>query len=121
MDDLHLDNVIIATHDKARLLSFYHDVLGLPHATTNKLISNGILLHPMQHSAVQGPPAEPYRVMLTFTVADIHATAERLHKRGVVFVREPEREPWGGWVATFCDPDGNYLQLMQVSETDAAS
>ena len=33
---------------------------------------------------------------------------------GFVFSREPAREDWGGWVATFADPDGNVLQLMQL-------
>ena len=36
---------------------------------------------------------------------------------GVVFTRAPEREEWGGWVATFADPDGNVLQLMQLPVT----
>jgi catechol 2,3-dioxygenase-like lactoylglutathione lyase family enzyme len=31
---------------------------------------------------------------------------------GVVFERPPEREDWGGTVATFHDPDGNTLQLF---------
>ena len=31
-----------------------------------------------------------------------------------VRTRAPEREEWGGWVATFADPDGNVLQLMQL-------
>ena len=32
--------------------------------------------------------------------------------QGVEFIREPEREDWGGWIATFLDPDGNVLQLL---------
>jgi hypothetical protein len=32
----------------------------------------------------------------------------------VVFSRRPEREAWGGVVATFADPDGNTLQLMEL-------
>ncbi len=27
---------------------------------------------------------------------------------------KPEQESWGGWVATFKDPDGNVLQLLQL-------
>jgi len=26
----------------------------------------------------------------------------------------PEREHWGGWIATLQDPDGNILQLLQL-------
>ncbi len=37
----------------------------------------------------------------------------RLLARGVTFIRDPEREPWGGVITTFLDPDGNYLQLIE--------
>jgi predicted enzyme related to lactoylglutathione lyase len=51
--------------------------------------------------------------MLNFAVTDIATTAEVLRGRGVRFVREPSPEPWGGWIATFTDPDGNLVQLLQ--------
>ena len=49
-----------------------------------------------------------------FGVEDIHAEAMRLTCFGVEFIRQPAQEAWGGWVATFKDPDGNILQLLQV-------
>ena len=52
--------------------------------------------------------------MVNLTVADIGAAHERLRGAGVAFTRDPEREDWGGQVATFADPDGNVLQLMQL-------
>jgi predicted enzyme related to lactoylglutathione lyase len=113
---LHLGSVIIATQDTTRLRWFYHDVLGIPFNAQGKLVSQEVMLHPMLHSAVAGPPAEPHRVMLTFDVADIHQATADLKARGVRFAREPEREHWGGWIATFLDPDGNYLQLLQPAE-----
>ena len=45
--------------------------------------------------------------MINLGVDDIHAEHNRLVDAGVVFIRPPERESWGGWVATFQDPDGN--------------
>jgi predicted enzyme related to lactoylglutathione lyase len=114
MTQLQLSSVIIATHDKARLKLFYHDVLGIPFNAQGKLESAGVVIHPALHSAVHGSPAEPHRVMLTFAVEDIHAAAAELRDKGVAFVREPEQEHWGGWLATFRDPDGNYLQLIQL-------
>ncbi len=108
-----LGSVILATSDKARLIRFYHDILEVPFGPDGKLRSGGIILHPALHDQIQGPPVEPYRIMLTFETSDIHAVAARLTARGVTFVRPPEREFWGGWIATFTDPDGNYLQLLQ--------
>ena len=65
------------------------------------------------HSFVSGEALDPYRIMMNFNVQYIKATTERLKSLGVIFVREPEREHWGGEVATFKDPDGNIIQLLQ--------
>lgn len=50
---------------------------------------------------------------LSLAVADIHAAQRELSARGVPFVGQPERQAWGGWLATLEDPDGNQLQLVQ--------
>jgi catechol 2,3-dioxygenase-like lactoylglutathione lyase family enzyme len=65
------------------------------------------------HDGVTGDSAEPDRVMFNFLVRDIQATVVRLTAAGVEFRRLPGQEEWGGWVATFADPDGNALQLFQ--------
>ena len=65
------------------------------------------------HSEVHGASDEPRRTMLNLAVEDIEAVAARLRAAGVTFIREPSAEPWGGYIATFEDPDGNTLQLMQ--------
>jgi predicted enzyme related to lactoylglutathione lyase len=46
-------------------------------------------------------------------VDDIQQEHRRLVAQGVEFIRPPEQEHWGGWVATFKDPDGNILQMLQ--------
>ena len=30
--------------------------------------------------------------------------------------REPQRESWGGLVTTLLDPDGNFVQLLELVE-----
>ena len=47
-------------------------------------------------------------------VSDIHGLYKRLAAQGVEFIRSPEQEHWGGWIATLKDPDGNILQLLQL-------
>jgi predicted enzyme related to lactoylglutathione lyase len=49
----------------------------------------------------------------SFAVDDIRAEYARLRARGVAFAGAPERQPWGGTLATFADPSGNQLQLVQ--------
>ena len=97
---------------------FYRDTLGLtPRSSKSDFINfdwNGVRLSVGVHERVHGAARDPLRVMIHLTVSDIQAVHARLAQAGVVFTREPEREEWGGWVATFTDPDGNTLQLMQL-------
>ena len=68
------------------------------------------------HSEVHGKAAEPQRVLINFFVDDLAAERERLLAKGVEFIREPEREEWGGLITTFLDPDGNYLQFIEFKQ-----
>jgi predicted enzyme related to lactoylglutathione lyase len=100
------------------LAAFYRDVLRLPVRTDRPghlafEWPDGMRLTLGVHRLVHGPNTEPHRVMLNLGVTDIAAAAEALRGRGVQFVREPSPEPWGGWIATFADPDGNLVQLLQ--------
>jgi uncharacterized glyoxalase superfamily protein PhnB len=54
--------------------------------------------------------------MINFETLNIHAAYTDLMARGVHFVRAPEKEWWGGWIATLQDPDGNTLQLLQTAK-----
>jgi catechol 2,3-dioxygenase-like lactoylglutathione lyase family enzyme len=65
------------------------------------------------HDQVHGTARDPLRVMLNLAVRDIEAVAARLRAAGVTFERPPEREAWGGAVATMRDPDGNVVQLLE--------
>ena len=102
----------------AAMARFYRDTLGLtPRSAKDDFINfdwQGARLSVGVHNRVHGPSRDPLRVMIHLTVADIRAVHARLARAGVVFTRAPEREEWGGWVATFADPDGNTLQLMQL-------
>ncbi|MCS7207800.1 MAG: VOC family protein [Dehalococcoidia bacterium] len=111
--------VILWTDNMEDMVRFYRDALGLKEHSRHKdfvafAVSPGVRLSVGRHSQVQGKARDPFRVMVNLQVADIHAVYEELRRRGVVFLRPPEREHWGGWVATLQDPDGNILQLLQL-------
>jgi len=108
-------NVNVCTGDPEKLIRFYADVVGLqpmPQISPGAFIAGttGFLID--GHSEVHGAAREPQRVLLTFTVENIHGEQTRLEAAGVNFVRPATKEPWGGYVATFTDPDGNYCQLV---------
>ena len=50
---------------------------------------------------------------LSFTVQDAEAKYHELVARGVLFTGPPERQLWGGILATLQDPAGNELQIVQ--------
>ena len=106
------------TDDLERMFRFYNDVLQLPlHSRHPDFIAfelGELRFNIGLHDRVAGASKDPYRFMPHLGVADIHAVASRLAEAGVEFIRQPEQESWGGWVATFRDPDGNILQLLQL-------
>jgi len=97
---------------------FYRDRLGLTPRTSKSDFMNfdwgGVRLSVGVHDRVEGKSRDPLRIMVNLAVDDIRAVHARLAGDGVVFTRAPEAEDWGGQVATFLDPDGNVLQLMQL-------
>ena len=66
------------------------------------------------HDAVHGPAADPARIMVNLSVEDARLWFHRAVELSAPIVRHPEQESWGGVVCTFADPDGNYLQFMQL-------
>jgi predicted enzyme related to lactoylglutathione lyase len=109
--------VIIWTGNLEKLVEFYRDTLELPvHSERPYFVAfewGDMRFSIGTHEHVKGQTQEPYRVMINFGVSDIYAVHQTLVERGVEFIRPPEQEHWGGWVATLQDPDGNTLQLLQ--------
>jgi predicted enzyme related to lactoylglutathione lyase len=50
---------------------------------------------------------------LSFTVRDVEAKYRELAASGVPFTGLPEKQQWGGILATLQDPAGNELQIVQ--------
>lgn len=51
-------------------------------------------------------------VGISIEVEDIQGTYEALVEKGVEFIAPPAKQPWGGTLAHFKDPDGNTLTLL---------
>jgi catechol 2,3-dioxygenase-like lactoylglutathione lyase family enzyme len=50
-----------------------------------------------------------------FLVADLDAAHAELAAKGVHFTLAPSKQPWGGYMAMFADPDGNIFYLNQAA------
>ncbi len=119
---LGLSGVLVWTEagSYAAMRAFYIEILGLTPRSDREHFVNfdwgAQRLTVSVHEGVSGAARDPLRLMINLDVDDIHAVAARLSSNGVTFTRPPEQEPWGGWVATFHDPDGNTLQLLQTPD-----
>jgi len=51
---------------------------------------------------------------LGWAVTDLPAFHERAQQLGVRVVTPPAQQPWGGWQATYADPDGNIQSVTEV-------
>lgn len=96
---------------------FYAQVLGLlPRSDRDGFINfewEGVRLTLHLHDRVSGESKEPDRVLINLGVDDLDRWHHRLLENEVRCLREPSREMWGGLVATYADPDGNLVQLIQ--------
>jgi len=109
----------IWSEDLNNLLPFYRDTVGL---TVGMEAPGFVILGDPNapsvalgtHSEVRGKAKEPARHIVGFETDDIQSDCARLKAAGVEFVEEPNKMD-GGWIATFKDPDGNLLQLLQFS------
>ena len=63
---------------------------------------------------------DPGRVILNFHVDDARATAARLDEAGVIWLVELEERD-GGLFGTLVDPDGNYVQIIQLHAGETPS
>ena len=102
----------------AELYRFYHDVLALPNRSGMGLAveAGGAIISFDHHSEVRGGAREPQRYLINLVVDDISLEQARIEAQGVSFIRRKGREPWGGIISTLLDPDGNFVQLIEVQE-----
>ena len=102
------------------MIGFYRDQLGMDvhsrHEGWASFKFGGMRFNIGVHNSITHEPRDPYRTMINFGTDDIFELFDKLESWGVDVIRNPEKEHWGGWVATFHDPDGNVIQLLQLED-----
>lgn len=114
-----LSALTVTDFDRAQ--RFYRDVLGFP-----------VALEAREFGWMEFGPEEPLAKIglgltkdkkgevtetgLVLEVEDMDAFARRLKAAGVRFTTEPTKQPWGGTIANFLDPDGNEIQAVHDPE-----
>lgn len=109
--------IIIWTEHVDTLVDFYSNALNLkPYRIHEQFVAfkfGSTRLNIGFHKEVQGHTKDPYRIMINLATDSIHELVRAMITKGVQFLRMPELESWGGFVATFKDPDNNTIQLLQ--------
>ncbi|RNL84360.1 VOC family protein [Halostreptopolyspora alba] len=119
-----LDSLLLASTDPERLRAWYAGALDPEDDTevgTYRVLRFGTF-HVLIDSRddIGDSSAEPGRVILNFDVSDARAIAERLDRMGTRWL-SPLEDRDGSLFATAIDPDGNYVQLIQLSEEHKAA
>ena len=120
---MRLGAVRLFVTDLGRATAFYEERLGLPVRVREErsgfVVLDGGAAPIVLETVPDSAPAEDRELVgrftgISFEVDDLGATHERLVAEGVAFASAPERQDWGGRLATFADPDGNRLQLVEM-------
>lgn len=111
--------VMLGTDQPAALARFYGEVLGLRRVerfADPVFEAAGGFIRILDHSQISGPTREPARAQLNLFVDDVQSEFARVlaADSSVGVHRAPQRESWGGLVATLQDPDGNFVQLLEM-------
>jgi catechol 2,3-dioxygenase-like lactoylglutathione lyase family enzyme len=115
--------VRIFSHHWEESLAFYRDQLGLPVVFADSAMgwaqfdvgSANLGLERSDPSDPEAAALVGRFVGVSLEVDDIDAVYAELTGKGVIFLGEPEAQPWGGVLAHFKDPDQNVLTLLGSS------
>ena len=105
--------------DFERALGFYEETLGFaPETKDSQFGYASFATADVRFAIVLSGDSELVgrHTGIGFGVEDLAAAHRDLAARGVEFTMPPERQPWGGFMAMFRDPDGNSFYLDQLDD-----
>jgi catechol 2,3-dioxygenase-like lactoylglutathione lyase family enzyme len=113
-------NVFVS--DLQRSVGFFRDTLGLPFQFEDEAFGYAAFAPKgvrMGVARVEADAPESQRLIgrhtgIGFGVPDLDAAYRELAAKRVRFTMLPTKQPWGGSMASFADPDGNIFYLDQL-------
>ncbi len=110
-----IGSILLGTRDPARLRDWYRAAFGAEPNDDGFLIFGQVGLLIDERDDVAAQNSEPGRVILNFHVDDARATAARLDEIDSVWLSRVEERDFGMLFGTVVDPDGNYVQIIELS------
>lgn len=117
--DARIGYINIGVRDLERSVAFYRDVLGFKLLYSEPGFSYaafevGGMRFAVAASETDGftgrPPGDRH-TGVGLVVTDVDAAHAELSSKGVSFPMPPAKQPWGGYMGIFSDPDGNLFYL----------
>lgn len=112
-----IDHVYYWTRDMDRAVRFYVDVVGLRLIRREGDSWAEFAAGPIRfalHGAAEGHPVAPGGAAAAFSVDDLDLTLRTLEERGVHVTHAGEVAGFARF-ASFSDPDGNTVQLIELA------
>ena len=109
-----LGSILLGSTDPGRLRAWYRAALGPAELPDGFLDFGAVRVLIDERSDVGAANPEPGRVILNFHVADARAAAQHLDTLGVTWL-SPIEPRGDNLFATMIDPDGNYVQIIELS------
>ncbi|MFZ2177259.1 MAG: VOC family protein [Rhodococcus sp. (in: high G+C Gram-positive bacteria)] len=120
MADARITSVLLASTQPERLRDWYSAAFSPKVERTpgepgyDVLDFDGIYIMIDRRSDVGDTNPEPGRLIFNVEVSDARAAANRLDELGSQWL-SPLEDRDGSWFATAIDPDGNYVQIIELS------
>ena len=111
--------VNVRVSDFERALAFYQKTLELPLKYAHRDFGYAsFLAGPITLGVAQDESQIGCHTGIGFVVEDLDERYAELVARGVRFTMKPQKQPWGGYMSLFADPDGNVFYLDQVRDEE---
>jgi len=115
---LNFNSILLFSEKPDSLAAFYGKLVDAEPVmqgggyTTYLFGSGAITIGP--HDKVHGKNETPERILINFETKDVEGEFERIKGIGAHVIKEPYNPAEEGdmKIATFADPDGNYIQLV---------
>jgi CreA protein len=116
-----IDHVYYWVSDMDRAVKFYEEVVGLRlvrRADSNWAEFDAGPIRLALHGAIEGRPLQPGGATAVFRVDDLDEARSALETRGAEFEEHVGEVEGFARFASFRDPDGNALQIIEYVEGD---
>jgi predicted enzyme related to lactoylglutathione lyase len=112
-----IGSILLASTDPDRLRDWYECAFRVGADVDGFLRFGDVGVLIVSRDDVSARNPEPGRIIINVHVDDANASARHLDAMGVSWLAPLEyREADGAWFATLLDPDGNYVQIIELTD-----